>query len=332
MAPTKVFITGATGYIGGTVLTDLLKSPEKYTISALVRKKEQGEKLEELGVTPIYGSLQDLDVLFEASKAADAVINTANADDLPSIQAIVKGLKAKNNKKAVLVHTSGTGVLTWDHDNMEPYDDEDMARIHSIPLRALHKEIDAWIYDNVDDITAAIIAPSTINGVGTGPFKKSSQQVINLAKASVKRGEVGYVGKRKDVIWGDVNINDLGDLYILVLDGLLAGKIESGKEGGWYFCTNSEHTWYKISEILASVLHNLGLVKNTDITEFEQEYLDEFLGGKYSTFAYGSNSRAVANRSRKIGWKPHGPNAYETLEEEIKYIIESGEIHSKSNV
>ncbi|ORX91089.1 NAD-P-binding protein [Basidiobolus meristosporus CBS 931.73] len=321
MAPTKVFITGATGYIGGSVLTELLKSPGKYTISALVRKKEQGEKLQKLGVTPIYGSLQDLDVLFEASKAADAVVHTANADDLPSAQAIVKGLKAKNDKKAVLVHTSGTGVLTWDHDNMDPYDDEDMARIHSIPLQALHKDVDAWIYDN----------PS-LPPIGTGPFKKSSQQVINLAKASVKRGEVGYVGKRKDVIWGDVNINDLGDFYILVLDGLLAGKIESGKEGGWYFCTNSEHTWYKISEILASVLYKLGLVKNTNITEFEQEYLDEFLGGKYSTFAYGSNSRAVANRSRKIGWKPHGPNAYETLEEEIKYIVESGEVHSKSNV
>ncbi|KAK9708764.1 hypothetical protein K7432_009427 [Basidiobolus ranarum] len=326
MSPVKIFLTGSTGYIGGSVLTRLLQSPERYEISALVRKKEQGETLKKLGVTPVLGSLDDAEILFEASKAADAVINAADSDHLPSAQAIVRGLKAKNNNKAVLLHTSGTGVLTYDPITTIPFDDEDITRIHAIPLRSLHKEIDSWIFENAEDITAAIIAPSTVNGIGDGPFKKVSQQVIGLAKASVRRKRVGYVGDRKDVTWGNVNIRDVTDLYILLLEGLLAGNIDHGKEGGWYFATQSEHTWYKIGESLASVLHKFGLVESTELLKFEKRYVDEYLGGDGFSIGFVADSKAVANRSKRIGWKPSGPNVYETLEEEVKYLIDTKDI------
>lgn len=47
----SLFLVG-TGFIGGTLLTDLLAS-KKYKISALTRKDDQAKKLEELGVRPI---------------------------------------------------------------------------------------------------------------------------------------------------------------------------------------------------------------------------------------------------------------------------------------
>jgi nucleoside-diphosphate-sugar epimerase len=329
MAPVKIFITGSTGYIGGAVLDLLLKSPEKYVVSALVRRQDQGQKLKELGVTPIYGSLDDAQILFDASKEADAVVHTADADHLPSAQAIVKGLKAKNDKRAVLLHTSGTGVLTYEPVTIVPFDDEDIARIHAIPRRALHKEIDAWIFENSDDLTAAIIAPSTINGIGNGPFKRTSQQVINLAKASAARKKAGYVGERTDVLWGNVNIHDLADLYILVLDGLLGQSIDHGKAGGWYFGTTTEHQWYKIAQLLAASLHKRGLVETTEISPFEKEYENKYLGGEFAKYAFGSDSRSIANRSRKIGWKPSRPNVYETLDEEVQFLIDNGELLPK---
>lgn len=88
--PSKIFLLGATGYIGGSLLTTLLKSPEKYAVSALVRSKEQAEKLSLLGVTPVLGSLDDADVLYEAAKNADAVVNVADADHLPSTQSLIQ--------------------------------------------------------------------------------------------------------------------------------------------------------------------------------------------------------------------------------------------------
>ena len=229
----KLFITGATGYIGGTVLTSLLQYPNKYSISALVRSKAQADVLEKNGVTPVLGSLQDLDVLTKAASEAHIVINTADADNLPAVQALVKGLKLRNDTTAVFLHTSGTGLLTFSNGKIDtPFDDADIERIHSIPPHALHKDVDSWIYENTEDLTAAIIAPSTINGLGTGLFKKTSQQVINLTRAAVARGKAGWAGDRVDAIWNNVNVNDLADLYILIVEGLVAGTADHGKKGG----------------------------------------------------------------------------------------------------
>jgi len=82
------------------------------------------------------------------------------------------------------------------------------------------------------------------------------QQVVNLARASAARKKAGYVGKRNDTIWANVNIkaftfNDLADLYLVVLNGLLNGTADHGKHGGWYFGTVYEHTWVKVGHLLA---------------------------------------------------------------------------------
>lgn len=323
----NVFLTGATGYIGGVVLTDLLNSPNDYSISALVRNKDQEEKLKQLGVTPVYGSLDDSDILFEAAKAADAVIHTAGADHLASAQALVRGLKAKNNKRSVYLHTSGIGVLTLNPVTTDPFDDMDMTRIHSIPSFLPQKEVDSWVFNNTDDITAAIIAPATVHGISKGPFRKTNPwgQVNCLAKAAVARRKAGYVG-RDDVVWSNVNVNDLGDLYLRVLAGLLAGTADHGKEGGYYFGAKNEHTWKQVAQTLATVLSRRGLVDSTDVTPFEQEYIDKYLYGPHATHAFVNESRAVANRSKKIGWRPSGADIYETIEEEVDYWIKNGEL------
>jgi len=59
MPAAKIFLTGASVYIGGSFLTTLLKYPNKYEITALVRNKEHAEGLRKLGGTPVLGSLDD---------------------------------------------------------------------------------------------------------------------------------------------------------------------------------------------------------------------------------------------------------------------------------
>jgi nucleoside-diphosphate-sugar epimerase len=238
----KIFLTGATGYIGGSILNKLLQHPDKYSVTALVRDDKKAQELARLGVTTIDGDLNHQEALFMASEEADAVINAADADHLGAAKSIVKGLKAKNNKAAVFLHTSGTGVLCSEGATDTPFDDEDIAKIRKIPINAPHKEVDEWIFNNCDDITFSIIAPSIIYGLGRGPCKKLSVAIPALARAAVKRKKAGWVGS-KETRWGNVHIDDLVDLYILVLDGLLAGKIAQGKEGGWYFGSHGEHNW-----------------------------------------------------------------------------------------
>ena len=69
-----IFILGATGYIGGSILHRLLDDPN-YSITALVRNAEKAKKLETFGVKAILGSLDDSDKVQQATAAADIVLH-----------------------------------------------------------------------------------------------------------------------------------------------------------------------------------------------------------------------------------------------------------------
>jgi uncharacterized protein YbjT (DUF2867 family) len=123
--PTTIFLLGATGYIGGTVLAQLLADKNKYTITTLSRSPERTKLLEKEGITAIQGSLSDLEILEKEAAANDVTIHCADADDLPAVQAIIKGLRKggrrRNGEKRVYIHTSGTGVLADDARGVKAY-------------------------------------------------------------------------------------------------------------------------------------------------------------------------------------------------------------------
>lgn len=64
------------GYIGGAVLNLLLERPDisSYSITVLVRSPEKAQKLREIGVNAVVGSLQDLDIVENLAADADIVI------------------------------------------------------------------------------------------------------------------------------------------------------------------------------------------------------------------------------------------------------------------
>jgi uncharacterized protein YbjT (DUF2867 family) len=91
--PLNIFVTGASGYIGASVLDRLLLHPNASTfeITILLRSREKGDKL--LGVlkdTAIpkvnieIGSNADLDKLRKLTSQADVVFSIADCDDLPA--------------------------------------------------------------------------------------------------------------------------------------------------------------------------------------------------------------------------------------------------------
>ncbi|KAL4243710.1 NAD(P)-dependent Metabolic Enzyme, partial [Abortiporus biennis] len=130
---TSVFITGATGYIGGAILARLLAPTYQplLTISVLVRSKEKAEAFEsKCGVHAIVGSLDDEDIIEEAAYNAHIVINCANCDHLKAARAILRGFKRRfetNGDVPIFLHTSGTGTFIADDRGMsvtgEIYDD-----------------------------------------------------------------------------------------------------------------------------------------------------------------------------------------------------------------
>jgi nucleoside-diphosphate-sugar epimerase len=102
----NIFITGAAGYIGGSVANALLE--EGHVIRGLVRDPEKVELLAARGVTPVFGNLDDLGLLVCEAQQADAVINTASSDHRASVEALLQGLHGSGKP---FLHTSGSSVI-----------------------------------------------------------------------------------------------------------------------------------------------------------------------------------------------------------------------------
>ncbi|KAI0646705.1 NAD-P-binding protein [Trametes meyenii] len=198
---TPIFIAGATGYIDSSVLERLLKHPSASTfdIAALVRNADKAKILEsKFGVKAVVGNHQELDKLESLAENAHVIFHTADADDEPAAKAILSGLKKRHAKLGdlpILIHTSGTGVLTDDAGAIIAADTEGYARTH-------------------------IIFPSTIYAIAEGALFNAgvsnphSIQIPLLTKAALDRNRSRVVGKGKPR-WPNVHIHDVADLYII---------------------------------------------------------------------------------------------------------------------
>jgi len=71
----RVFITGASGFIGAAIVQDLLRAGHQVT--GLVRSQDAAARLQSLGATACRGSIEDLDLLRRAASEAEGVIHTA---------------------------------------------------------------------------------------------------------------------------------------------------------------------------------------------------------------------------------------------------------------
>lgn len=143
-----VFIVGP-GFIGWNVL-DLLVAGG-CSVTGFVRRKEHGQGIQASGATPVYGDLNDKQAITEQTLKHDIVIHTATADHLPSVEAILDGLRqrAQKGQSTTFIHTSGTSVLDDGAFNAfksdKIYHDDVRSEVDSVPDDAPHREIDLAI-------------------------------------------------------------------------------------------------------------------------------------------------------------------------------------------
>jgi nucleoside-diphosphate-sugar epimerase len=112
----RVFVTGATGYIGSAVVRELIGAG--HTVVGLTRSDEGAALLKEAGAEVHYGTLDDLDSLRAAAEAADGVIHLAfnhgfsdfaaalNAD-LRAVETMGKALEGTGKPFVTTAHLNG---------------------------------------------------------------------------------------------------------------------------------------------------------------------------------------------------------------------------------
>ena len=243
----KVFITGANGYIGGTIAHLLIK--KGYEVAGLVRRPELAAELEALGIRAVTGSIDDAELITREARIADAVINTATVLDTFLIDTLINALK---NTGKTLIHTSGSSIL-GDKALGEYADFVYNEDIPQLP----HVARTLWVATNdhvrlaaKQGIRSMVIVPTMVYGTGLGLHKESIQLPM-LYKLSMEKGMGVHVEKGEN-IWSNIHILDLGDFYVKML--------ENGIPGGQYFAENGEAS---LKDIAKEISRKMGKGEET---------------------------------------------------------------------
>ncbi|KAI0368802.1 NAD-P-binding protein [Pilatotrama ljubarskyi] len=337
-----IFITGATGYIGGTILQKLLEHPnkDKFDINALVRNAEKAEILSsKFGVKTVVGTLQDLDKLSSLAESAHIVIHLADSDDVNAINAILKGLKQRHEKTGevpVLIHTSGAGELldnaSGEYVTETVYSDLDVAKIEALPPTALHRPVDLLVVaaDVEGYVRSHIIMPGLVYGLASGPIFDTGianrHTIVTplWVRAALQRGSVGVLGQGVSR-WSNVHVDDTADLFINLLDALLSSpdKVSHGREG-YFFAENDEASTAEVLQVLAKILFEMGRIKTAELVPYAEDELAKYFGFDWLARAIFSNSRCKAERARReLGWSPKYTNKefFEGLQPEVEILV-----------
>ncbi|MEX2262586.1 MAG: NAD-dependent epimerase/dehydratase family protein [Bryobacteraceae bacterium] len=218
----QVFLTGATGYIGGAVAHAMIAAG--HNVICLARNEEKAGQLASLGCRSRIGALTDPKILAEAARAADGAIHAAFSwgADAPQVDgaAVDAMLQALEGSRKPFLYTSGAWVMGSTGDRIAG---------ESAPLRP--PEIVAWrqaVERRVLDATergvrGVVIRPAVVfgrNGGMAGTF-------VRLAR---EQGVVRIVGEGKNR-WSWVHVDDLADLYVRAFEKAGAGELFLAADG-----------------------------------------------------------------------------------------------------
>ena len=295
----RVFVTGATGFVGSAVVDDLLAAGHR--VLALARSEASAAVLAGRDVDILHASLEQPERLAEAAAACDGVIHTAFNHDFSryaenavterrAVEAMGEALAGSGKP---LIGTTGTGMLAPGRIGIE--DDVADAASHGSPRLPMEVMTVALAERGVR--SGIVRLSPTVHGDGDHGF------VPWLIRIARERRVSAYIGDGRNR-WPAVHRLDAARLYRLAL--------EHGAAGTCYHAVAEEGVATKrIAEIIGQ---RLGLPVVTRTREEAQEHFG------FLAYFFGADIPASSARTREaLGWMPTGPGLIEDLDREAYF-------------
>jgi nucleoside-diphosphate-sugar epimerase len=280
----RVFVTGATGFIGSAVVKELLGAG--HDVLGMTRSDAGAKSLEAAGAQAHRGDLLDLKSLRSGAAASDAVIHTAFRHDwskfaeaceldrraIETIGAVLQGSSRPFLVSSGVGTAQGRAATEGDPPLSSP----------SIP-RVSEKTAAALMESGVHAIVMRL--PQVHDTVKQGLITP----LIAIARA---KGASAYIGDGQNR-WPAAHVTDVARLYLLAL--------EKGTAGARYHAVAEEGVTLK--DIATAIGHGL----NVPIVSISQEQAPEHFG--FLGFFAGRDAHISSAQTRaKLGWNPTGPS------------------------
>jgi nucleoside-diphosphate-sugar epimerase len=284
----RVFVTGATGFIGSALVPELINAGHQ--VVGLSRSDAGAEALTRAGAEVFRGDVNDLDRLRTGAESADGVIHAAFDHDFSKLKQ-----NSENDRKVIetlgealagsdrpLVVTSGTGVAR-SKTGGSAIETDGHVRSEEFARAASEEAADALISKGEHVIVMRF------SQVHDTRHQGRIAQHIQLAR---QKGRVAYVGEGKNRLPA-VHVSDAARLFRLAL--------EKGQAGARYHAVAEEGIpLHDIAEVIAAGLK----VPVGSITP------DEAAGyfGWLAKLAQIDLAASSALTRQQLGWNPTGPD------------------------
>jgi len=220
----RVFITGASGFIGSVVVQDLLAAGHQ--VIAIARSDASEKALQSMGVEVLRGSIEDLDVLRRGAGASDGVIHCAFIHDFSDFANSCKkdfaaietmGAALEGTNKPFVV-ASGAGDLA----NLgRPATEKDERQMNSPFSQRVPSEVLTLSLASKGVRSSVIRLAPSVHDKGDKAF---IPMLIGIAR---QKGVAAYVGEGVNR-WSAVHRVDAARLFRLALEKGTAGSTYHG--------------------------------------------------------------------------------------------------------
>ncbi len=290
----KIFVTGATGFIGSALVGELIAAGHQ--VLGLCRSPERAQALAAAGAEVHRGSIEDLDCLREAAERSDGVIHLAFNHDFSQFQSnceadrrviTVLGTALAGSLRPFIV-TSGTAMA-----NTVPGQParEDGAVISAAVFPRAASEEAAWSMAEAGANVSVVRLPQVHDTVKQG--------LINPAIAIAReKGVFAYIGEGSNR-WPAAHVSDVVRLYRLAF--------ERAQAGARYHAVAEEGI--SMRDIAHTVGRRLGLPLRSIAAQEAQEHF-----GWFARFATLDAPASSEQTRQQLAWQPVGPGLIADLE------------------